>query len=65
MVKTEVVTTKVFWKSKTFWANIIGLVISFLLVLQGELQAGTILTAASVTNMFLRVVTKQGVSLSQ
>ena len=65
MVKTEVVTSKVFWKSKTFWVNVAGLVGSFLLLLQGELQAGSMLTVASVANIALRLVTKQGVSLSQ
>ena len=64
MVKTEVITTKVFWKSKTVWANVALFAGALISALAGEyLTAGT-LTMASVTNIILRTVTKQGVSLS-
>lgn len=65
MVKTEVVTTKVFWKSKTFLINTLGLVGAFLMALSGELAVAGTLTVASVANIILRIVTKQGVSLKE
>lgn len=65
MVKTEVVTTKVFWKSKTFQANVLALVGALLLALSGELAVAGTLTVASVANIVLRIATKQGVALSE
>ena len=57
--------TKVFWKSKTFWANLALFVGAGISAISGEyLTAGT-LTVASVTNVILRLITTEGLSLSE
>lgn len=65
MLKTEVVTTKVFWKSKTFQANVLALFASLFTALSGELAISGTLTTMAVANIILRIVTKQGVSLKE
>jgi len=43
----------------------LGLVGAFLMALSGELAVAGTLTVASVANIILRIVTKQGVSLKE
>ena len=62
---TYVAETKVFWKSKMFWANLLVFVGAGISAISGEyLTAGT-LTVTSVTNIILRLYTSQGVSLAE
>jgi len=63
MTKTEVVTTKVFWKSKTFLVNTLALLGAFLTMLSGEVAVSGTLTLMAVVNIVMRIITKQGVSL--
>lgn len=63
MTKTHVVTTKVFWKSKTFWVGVLQLLGGLATALAGELQTAGALSASGVATIVLRLVTEQGVSL--
>jgi len=56
---------KKFWKSKTLWSNIIGIVVILVsTILANEDLAQEILTAEAsilvVINLILRAITKQG-----
>jgi uncharacterized membrane protein len=50
-------------QSKTFWANFMLLLIGFATFVAGEVQAGAVLTGASLVNMFLRWLTTEPISL--
>ncbi len=65
MLKTEVVTSKVFWKSKTFQVNTLALCGALFMAMSGEIAMSGTLTLAALVNIILRMMTKQGISLSQ
>lgn len=48
-------------KSKTFWLNMLALALGLAQAFQGEMAVGTTLTAMSVVNIVLRVVTTEAV----
>jgi heme O synthase-like polyprenyltransferase len=52
---------KKWYKSKTVWANIIGTASGIAALIAGDLATGGSVTAASVLNIILRVVTKQAI----
>lgn len=58
MAKTTVVS-KEWYKSKTFWAGIIEILIGILTALQGELEVGATLTVSGIAKVALRVVTRE------
>ena len=53
--------TKKFWESKTFWVNALALIAGISTALAGEIQAGSTISALSVANIILRVVTNKGI----
>lgn len=50
--------TKAFWKSKTLWYALIMLAIGILNYIQGNLEAGTMITANGIIVALLRVVSE-------
>jgi len=54
---------KPFWKSKTFWAGVIGIVIGILQYVQGQFVAGGEVAIASVIAIVLRSITSQPITL--
>ena len=55
---------KVFWKSKTFWLSIIGIVIGLLQYGQGQMLAGSEVTIAGVLAIIMRSITTQPIKIS-
>lgn len=54
--------SKVFWKSKTFWVNLIALVV--IVSGKSQLDAGIIASILSGINIFLRFITKEEITWS-
>ena len=50
-------TEKVWYNSKTLWANVLVIVIGVLSYVQGEMATGGMITIAGVVNVVLRLVT--------
>lgn len=57
--------TKVFWKSKTFWVNTLGIAGGILTALSGELATGGAITIAGMLNIVLRIMTQKGITLTK
>jgi hypothetical protein len=52
---------KEFWKSKTFWVNVLIVLGGSATMIAGELETGGTLTTIGVINIILRVMTKAGI----
>lgn len=55
--------SKVFWKSKTLWVNVLVVVAAFFTELSNFLGTDGTLTLVAIANILLRVITKSGVTL--
>lgn len=58
MKKKIFVEKKEWWKSKTVWTNVLILLGGFCTALSGHIEAGGVISLASLANIALRVVTK-------
>ena len=52
---------KSFWKSKTFWINLLAIIGGITTALSGDIQNGVTLSGLSIANIVLRAVTNQGI----
>lgn len=53
---------KKFYKSKTFWAGVITIVVGVLQTIQGQLAAGTEISVMGIVFVILRLITNQGIT---
>jgi Mg2+/citrate symporter len=54
---------KAFWKSRTFWVNILSFIGGIVLMLSDYFSAGGVLSVSAVVNLILRYLTKEGVKI--
>ena len=56
--------TKLIWKSRTLWINILAVAVVLFTDLEGFLGTGADITIMAIVNIFLRAITKSGVTLT-
>ena len=54
---------KPFWKSKTLWANGFVILIGIISYIQGQVEAGGVITIVGILNAVLRTISKKDITL--
>ena len=56
---------KAIWQSRTFWLNVLGVVVGVGGILLNQMEAGVVITAMGFINIVLRVMTTKGILLNK
>lgn len=64
MVVVNINTKKEWWKSRTFWTNILFIIGSLSLDFSGYINSGGVITIVALANLFLRSITKNEIVFS-